>query len=430
MPSDEMNPFSEANRLRVLIIENNDEDFDLCIRQLNKSKLDAIADRIRTPEQYEKQATTKPYDIVLAACDGMVWTGLSTFEGLRSQGIDIPLILMTGALNEEEAVEYIKIGVADFVLKSHLGRLPRAIHRALDDKRIREERVRSELALQSSEKRFRILVDSISLAVFIHQGPRYCYANRAAEILTGYSQSELLSLDSWDLVHPESRDFVIEQGFARLKGEGAGARYDMKILTRSGEARWLDVTFAGIELDGQPAGISSAFDITDRKLYETNLKKGAACDPLTGLPTKSHLQHALQSELKRIQRGGRPGAVLLFQFDEWERAKQNLGALGISSALCRLANVIGTDRRSADVVGRSGENEFVVVLPETPDVALDHLAGRMLDGFKRHANAATLTLHAGAAVIPRDGNTFDAVLNAARRNLGNVPNKMERLLVS
>jgi PAS domain S-box-containing protein/diguanylate cyclase (GGDEF)-like protein len=428
MPSNETNTFSESLRLRILIIEDSDEDFDQCIQQLNKSRFDAIADRIRKSDQYEKQLATTPYDIVLAACDGMVWTGLSAFENLRGQGVDVPLILMTGALNEEEAVEYIKIGVADFVLKSNLSRLPRAIHRALDDKRLRDERAHAETALRNSEETFHILVDSISLAVFIHQGPKYCYANRAAELLTGYSQAELLSLDSWDLVHPESRDFVIEQGFARLKGEGAGARYDMKILTKNGEARWLDVTFAGIQLDGQPAGISSAFDITDRKQYEMNLKNGAACDPLTGLPTRAHLQHALQSELKRIQRGGRPGAVLLFQFDQWERAKQDLGPLGISSAVCRLANVIGTDRRSADVVGRSSENEFVVVLPETPDVALAHLAARMLDEFKRHASASALTLNAGAAIIPRDGDTYDAVLDAARRNLGNVPGRPAHVL--
>ncbi len=430
MPTNEANAFNESRRLRILIIEDNDEDFDQCIQQLNKARLDASADRIRKSEQYERQVTTTLYDIVLAACDGMVWTGLSAFEDVRRQGIDVPLILMTGALNEEEAVEYIKIGVSDFVLKSHLSRLPRAIHRALDDKKVREERANAEAALRRSERRFHILVDSISLAVFIHQGPKYCYSNRAAELLTGYSQAELLSLDSWDLVHPESRDLVIEQGFARLKGEGPGARYDMKILTKTGEARWLDVTFAGIELDGHATGISSAFDITDRKLYETNLEKGAACDPLTGLPTRSHLKHALLSELKRIQRCGRPGAVLLFRFDQWEKAKQGLGSLAISSALCRLANVIGTDRRTADVAGRASENEFVLVLPETPDIALALLAQRLLDEFKRQASSSDLTLHAGSAVIPRDGDTLDTILDAARRNLSSVPGQPAQMLAS
>jgi PAS domain S-box-containing protein/diguanylate cyclase (GGDEF)-like protein len=395
------NTFNAAVRLHILIIEDNDENFDRCIHHLNKAKLDASVDRIRTLQQYEAQATSSDYDAVLASCDGILWHGMAIYEDLRLRGIDPPLILMTGALGEEDAIECIKNGVTDCVLKSNLARLPRAIERAVQEKFDRDERTRAEAALRSSEMRFRILVDSISLAVFIHQGPKYLYANRAAELLTGYSREELLALNSWDLVHPESRDYVIDQGFSRLRGEGAGARYDMKILTKGGEARWLDVTLAGIEFDGVPAGLSTALDITDRKLYETNLKKGVACDPLTGLPAKTHLQHAVQSELKRIQRGGRPGALLLFQFEQLERAKETLGPLAVNTALCRLANVIGSDRRSADVVGRASENEFIVILPETPSTGLSQLARRMVDQFASDKTVAVVPVRAGAAIFPR-----------------------------
>lgn len=318
----ESDTFNTIPRLRILIVEDNDENFDRCIHHLNRAKLDACVDRIRNLQQYEAQATSSDYDAVLASCDGIVWQGMASYEALRLRGIDPPLVLMTDAVGEEEAIECIKNGVTDCVLKSNLARLPRAIERAVREKHDRDERARAESALRSSEMRFRVLVDSISLAVFIHRGTKYLFANRAAELLTGYSHEELLNLNSWDLVHPESRDFVIDQGFSRLRGEGTGARYDMKILTKGGEARWLDVTLAGIEFDGMPAGLSTALDITDRKLYETNLKKGVACDPLTGLPAKAHLQHAIQAELKRIQRGGRPGALLLFQFEKLERPRK------------------------------------------------------------------------------------------------------------
>ena len=203
----------------------------------------------------------------------------------------------------------------------------------------------------------------------------------------------------------------------------------MKILTKKGEARWLDVTLAGIEFDGKPAGISTAWDITDRKLYEMNLKKGVACDPLTGLPAKAHLQHAVQSELKRVQRGGRPGAVLLFQFEQLEKAKETLGPLAVNTAICRLANVIGTDRRSADVVGRSSENEFLVVLPETPSEGLTHLARRMVDQFMTDENAAAMRLRAGAALFPADGDAFDSIMDAARGNLRRIAGQSEQVLV-
>jgi PAS domain S-box-containing protein len=173
-------------------------------------------------------------------------------------------------------------------LKDRLGGLAGAVCRALDERKTREERDHAEIALRESERRFRILADTIASAVFIYRGTQCTYANQAAEGLTGYSREELLALNSWDLVHPDSRSLLIEKGLAHLSGGQGNARYEMKILTKQGEARWLDVAVGRIEFDGQLAGLNTAFDITERKLSEMARGLYAARDPLTGLPDSAH----------------------------------------------------------------------------------------------------------------------------------------------
>ena len=89
------------------------------------------------------------------------WTGLDVLNQLRSERHDIPFILVTGALGEERAVECMRNGVSDYVLKGRLERLPVAIRKALDEKRLRREREHAELSLQESEAKFRALAESL-----------------------------------------------------------------------------------------------------------------------------------------------------------------------------------------------------------------------------------------------------------------------------
>ncbi len=137
------------------------------------------------------------------------------------------------------------------------------------------EQKRAEEARAASERRFRILAESSSAAVFVYQGRKFRYVNPVCETLTGYTAEELLQMDFWELVHPEFRDLVRERGLARQRGEPVPDRYQFKIVTKNGEERWVDFTAAVIEYEGQPAGIGTAFDITALKKAEEELAASA-----------------------------------------------------------------------------------------------------------------------------------------------------------
>ena len=120
---------------------------------------------------------------------------------------------------------------------------------------------------------FRHTVDAIAAAVFVFQGPSLIYVNPAAAAITGYTKDELLRMDFWRIIHPDFQTLVKERGMARQRGETVPTRYDVKIVRKDGETRWVDFCAGTVELAGHQAVVGSAYDITDRKTAEAELQK-------------------------------------------------------------------------------------------------------------------------------------------------------------
>ena len=133
------------------------------------------------------------------------------------------------------------------------------------------ERKLAEEALRESEEKFRVLAESSTAMFWLYQGERFVYVNGAGERLTGYTVDELLRMRFWDVVHPDDRDMVRERGLARQWGEPVPQKYEIKLLTRGGETRFVELTAGRIMYRGEPAGVATFFDITERKQAEEAL---------------------------------------------------------------------------------------------------------------------------------------------------------------
>jgi len=154
------------------------------------------------------------------------------------------------------------------------------------DRRILEKRVRSRTeelrkekeelekalqALNESETKFRTYTELASSGIYIHHKDYFHYVNPAGQRISGYSLSELMKMNIWDLVHPHDVEFVKQRFFARLSGQKVPERYEFRIVTKSGDVRWLDFSGRVIEYEGKPAVLATVFDITDRKMTEEAL---------------------------------------------------------------------------------------------------------------------------------------------------------------
>jgi len=141
--------------LRLLILENEAQDADLTLFELRASGFELEFTLAQDKEQFLAALQETQFDAILADYRLPNWTGLDALKELRASGKDIPFLLVTGTLGEEAAVDCIKQGVNDYILKDHLVRLPAALKRALEEKRLRDENARAHLALAESEVRAR-----------------------------------------------------------------------------------------------------------------------------------------------------------------------------------------------------------------------------------------------------------------------------------
>src|SRR5258706_11713225 len=131
------------------------------------------------------------------------------------------------------------------------------------------ERKYAEQAILESETKFRAVADTAASAIYIHDGKRFLYCNRASEDISGYSAAELLQMNPFDIVHPDDHQLVADRGSARATGEGSPDRYEFRIERKDGSVFWLDFSASLIQFGGKSAILGTAFDITERKRVES-----------------------------------------------------------------------------------------------------------------------------------------------------------------
>ncbi|MCP4150530.1 MAG: response regulator [bacterium] len=136
------------------------------------------------------------------------------------------------------------------------------------------QRHRWERALKESEKKFRTFTESSPAAIVILQGENWIYANRAAEIMTGFSEAELKATKFWEFAHPDYQEAIKERGTAKLIGSPAlKDRFELKIIAKNGKEKWINSRAELIDFEEKKAILLSALDITELKQAQEELEK-------------------------------------------------------------------------------------------------------------------------------------------------------------
>jgi signal transduction histidine kinase len=139
---------THAGPLRVLFVEDNPADVELCLRELRKAGFELHADVTDRKEEFRELVVRNGYDLILADYKLPGWNADDALEFLNQQHQEIPFILVTGSLGDEKAVECIKAGASDYVIKGNLVRLPHAVQRALSEAALRRRQHHDEAELR------------------------------------------------------------------------------------------------------------------------------------------------------------------------------------------------------------------------------------------------------------------------------------------
>jgi diguanylate cyclase (GGDEF)-like protein len=152
--------------------------------------------------------------------------------------------------------------------------------------------------------------------------------------------------------------------------------------------------------------------LDNARLFD-QVRQLAVTDPLTRLSNYRTLISVVESEMQRSRRTGRSFAILLLDLDGLKSINDRYGHLVGSRAICRLANVLRLHSRSMDTAARYGGDEFALVLTEASSEAAAAVSRRICERLAKDGEIPHVTVSVGAAVFPQDGETIDALFNAA-----------------
>ena len=157
-------------QLRLLLVEDTLEDALLIQRALTRGGFQVIGDRVDNAVDMRRQLMEHEWDVVIADFSLPDFSGLAAFEIYRQAGIDVPFILVSGSIGEETAVEAMRAGIHDYVLKGNLARLAPAIERELREASVRRARAAAEEQLRKTE-RLRMIGELVSSIVHDFKNP-------------------------------------------------------------------------------------------------------------------------------------------------------------------------------------------------------------------------------------------------------------------
>jgi PAS domain S-box-containing protein len=260
-----------ANPLQILFIGDDRTDVDQCIHALQQDGFAVSAEVVETRGDFRTLLMSNTYDVILADHSLTRSAGMEALEFLRQEERGVPLIIVTGAWDEEAAIGCIKAGATDCILKGELWRLPLAVRRAVD---LREERTWAEQALKASEQRYRMLFERNLAGVYsVALDGRMLDLNLACARMFGYaSREEAMSHTLWD-VTPSVAE--MKKIIALVRKQKTLTDLEVCLSRIDGTPVWVLGSSSLIEGDdGKPASIEGTLiDITERKRLEQRLRQ-------------------------------------------------------------------------------------------------------------------------------------------------------------
>jgi diguanylate cyclase (GGDEF)-like protein/PAS domain S-box-containing protein len=399
--------------LKILVVEDADADFWLITRHLRQDGLKAECLRVRNSEELSGVLARDRVDLALV--DYHV-PGLAIRDSLARIHADapgLPVILMSGSIGEEAAVELLKQGVWDFVLKDRLARLVPAIQRSLRE-------VAHQNAQREAEEQMRLAAvafeNTLEGILVTDADLRIISVNRAFTQITGHQSAEVLGRDL-SALGAEDRDAHFH---ARMKGWlVAHGNWHGEVVNRRQNGQSYPAWFNIAAVRGSEGSVTHYVgvltDISERKAAQARIEHMAQHDPLTDLPNRMLLADRMQQAITQAQRSGRRVAVLFVDLDHFKHINDSLGHAIGDRVLIEISHRLVNSVRSSDTVARLSGDEFVVLLPEVGGIegvvrVVAGITETIADPIQIEGNRIRMSASIGVSLYPKDGSQASALL--------------------
>lgn len=262
--------------IRILIVEDMPADAELIERELRRAGLVFTTRRVATKDAFLTALREFAPQIVLSDYNLPQFNGPEALSLLKKTNSAVPFILITGSMTEEVAVECMKDGAHDYILKTSLTRLPSAVRSALEKVRTIEEKRSAEAALRKSEEQYRLIAENTSdLICMVDTLGHFTYLSPSYRDVLGYAPESLIGQHCLSLLHPDDRENTEAEALRSTSHHAA--TYGIEIRVRHKNGAWkVFETVVNWTYDAQGKrqyGIFVSRDITERKQAELTLRE-------------------------------------------------------------------------------------------------------------------------------------------------------------
>jgi PAS domain S-box-containing protein len=265
---------AQSAPIRILYIEDDPGLARLVQKRLGKRgyTVDIASDGEEGLTKYQAGS----YDLLFVDQTLPVYDGLEVIRILGSNGSLPPTVMITGTGDERVAVEAMKLGAADYIVKDveggYLELLPSVIEKMLQQRRVLEERQQAEKELQESEKKYRSLVERANDGITIIQDGIIQYVNPSLAEIWGDTAQELVGTPFTDYIDPDELPIVLDRYNRRMKGEDISPIYETVLRRKDGGKVYAELNAGAVTYQGKLADLVFIRDITERKRAEEALR--------------------------------------------------------------------------------------------------------------------------------------------------------------
>ena len=256
----------QKNLLKFLFVEDVPSDVDLAVRELRKEKFKFDYTTVCTKIDLVKALKEFKPDLIISDYTMPAFNGLQALKETKAYNPEIPFILYTVSLNEETAVECIKAGACDYVIKEHLKRLSFAVKEALDQVLKDKEKRASELLLKDNEEKLQSIFSATPIGIGLVVNRVMIEVNDSFCSMTGYTRRELIGKSS-EIIYSSSEEFMSagEYKYQQIAEKGTGS-VETSFKCKDGKILNVILSSAPLDKNDHSKGVTfTVLDITDRK---------------------------------------------------------------------------------------------------------------------------------------------------------------------
>ena len=406
----------DRTRIQVLFVEDSEVDVELALRSLEQGGFEVSWDRVDIEEDLKRALGSAKPQAILSDFSMPRFDGIDALRLSKELAPDVPFIFLSGTIGEERAIEAIRLGATDYVLKNNMRRLGTVVRRALSEV---GERERIRVAEEERARLVQILEATSDYVCLTDPAGTITYLNAAGRKLIGAPDSQGVGRSAGEIYPAWAREVIEREGTPAASRDGVW-NGETAILGADGtEIPVSQVIIAHRGPDGEIRFFSTiARDIRERKAYEVRLQYLANYDSLTGLPNRELLRDRTLQAVAHARRAARPAALLVLNVDRFKLVNESYSRGAGDTLLRMVADRLKGAVREGDTVARLGGDAFAVLATDLarPDDVLPvvrKIREAMLSPFWLEGRDLHVTLSIGASVYPRDGEEFDMLLRNA-----------------